>query len=88
VGVHVPEAGKEGFAGRVDDFRKSAVVAPEVDVDYAIPFDQDGSVRDDFSGLGIENVGILKENATVGWVMSKFGGEIGGAGFFDLILGG
>ena len=87
VGVHVPEAGKQSLAGGVNDFGVcDSALTIGSDAGDAVTTNKDILIGNYFPGFGVEKVGVGEQDS-VG-MMSEFGGEIGGAGLFDFILGG
>src|SRR5271166_4678622 len=90
VGVHVPEAGEERFAGGVDDLNgiRSRGVLSRSDVLDPIINDVDVLVRNDLSRFSVVEACVLEYNSLASRMVGKFGGEVGGAGLFHLVLGG
>ncbi len=75
VGVHIPEAGEEGFVGGVDDLDAGRQWSRDVvDFDRANPVagDEDRAIVQDLAGFGIEEIRVVEEKA--GGMVSEFGG--------------
>ncbi len=70
VGVHVPQAGEEGLPLGVDDLGagRSGHLAIGANGLDAVAGDDDGGVRHELAGLGIEQPGVLNDERPLGMV--------------------
>src|ERR1700678_3555197 len=88
MGMHIPEAGQESFAGRVDDpDRGWPQGVARSNLANAAAIDEDVLIGNDFPGFSVEYIGMGEQNSV--WLaMGEFGGEIGGASLLDFTLRG